>query len=138
MLRKYDGERIALARTLREALGLDIRSSDIRLHSEEGANKLIFSAPYHSKRIIALALPIFSEYDLHKEYLLLSRLYTDVPEFFPEPLFYAETREKKVMGMELLPHESIRVLKTTTNLNYDEDMQRRLAASIGYALGFTY
>jgi hypothetical protein len=42
------------------------------------------------------------------------------------------------MGMELLPHESIRVLKTTTNLNYDEDMQRRLAASIGYALGFTY
>ena len=75
---------------------IKVSPEEIKLVSDVGQNKIVFSAPYQNKEIIATALPRSKDYDLHREYELLNQLHQGAQEIFPQPVFYFETNENEI------------------------------------------
>lgn len=102
-----------------------------KLFSEVGKNKKIFSANIPGSEIIAVAAPMYREYDLKREYDLLKKLHEAHPEYFAKPIFYFSEEGCAVFGMEMFEHDRLKVIKN----RLDPQEEETLVFDIGYALG---
>lgn len=128
-----------LAQMLCLALERPVAKEQVKLFSDVGNNKLIYSVPTPDGEYLAVAVPRdlpegSEEYDLLNEYRLLKLFYSEAEEFFPKPGIYIESETHRIFTMELLPQRRIREVKP----ELIEEEQRELVWQIGYVMGVTY